>query len=172
MVLSDSLQYTYSGTRGGDLTTPDVPFDRSYDWGLDVFNALERQSGQARTYDAADHALTDSSIVLNVPDPFVTGYLRWTYDVQGRPATQVGFQGADSVGFNSYTYTPTGKPAENFRSQLLGGTWLRMSDWKSIAPRLTPINASRMFGASLRRWAARMPLSSTMTLTLMKRLWV
>ena len=77
---------------------------------------------------AADHALTDSSIVLNVPDPFVTGYLRWTYDVQGRPATQVGFQGADSVGFNSYTYTPTGKPAENFRSQLLGGTWYNTTE--------------------------------------------
>jgi len=95
---------------------------------LDAFNALELQTGHARAYDAADRALTDSSIVLNVPEPFVSDYLRWTYDSQGRTLTQVGFQGADSVGFNSYAYTVTGRPAQNFRSQLLGGSWYNTTE--------------------------------------------
>ncbi|MFZ1657279.1 MAG: hypothetical protein WAT61_00520, partial [Flavobacteriales bacterium] len=39
MVLSDSLEYTYTGERGGDLTT-ELKFDRSYQWSFDQFNVF------------------------------------------------------------------------------------------------------------------------------------
>lgn len=122
MVLSDSLQYTYTGERGGDLTT-ELKFDRSYQWSFDQFNVFALHSGHSRAYDSNDLVLTDSSLTLNVAPPVVTDYFRWTYDGQGRPATQVQFVGSDSTSFSSYSYTPSGKPAVNFRSQLSGGIW-------------------------------------------------
>ena len=128
LVLSDSLHYTYSGARGGDMGTSELQFDRSYHWGLGMSGSLALQNGHARTYDAVDHALTDSSVVFNGTDAIVTSFLRWTYDGQGRPVTQVGFQGPDSVGFTSYSYTATGKPEQTFRSQRVGGSWLNTTE--------------------------------------------
>lgn len=128
MVLSDSTRYEYSGQRGGDLTTPDLKFDRSFDWGLDFMGALELQSGRSRSYDGQENMLTDTSIVINVPYPYVTSYMRWTYDAEGRPTSRVWFSSGDSINYTTYAYTATGKPAVNFNSSLTNGTWYNTTE--------------------------------------------
>lgn len=128
MVLSDSTRYEYSGQRGGDLTTPDLKFDRSFDWGVDFMGELELQSGRARSYDGQENMLTDTSIVMNVPDPYVTSYMRWTYDAEGRPTSRVWFSNGDSINYATFAYTSTGKPAVNFNSSLTNGTWYNITE--------------------------------------------
>lgn len=128
MVLSDSMLYVFSGQRGGDLNTPELKFDRSYDWGMDFMGNLELQSGQARTYDVQDNKLTDTSIVMNVPNPFVTAYMRWSYDAVGRPTSRVWFSNGDSINYATYAYTSSGKLANHFYSSLTSGTWYNTTE--------------------------------------------
>ena len=120
-VLLDSAFYTYSGGRGGDLTTLDLMYDVSFHWQL-AGGALTLTDGHARLYNGLDQVAADTSFPFpRTPGAF--SFVRWTYDGQGRPATEVWFSGADSLFYRSRTYTPSGKPATVFVSQPYQGSW-------------------------------------------------
>jgi hypothetical protein len=121
LVLLDSVFYTYSEGRGGDLTTPDLLYDESFHWQRSngTFTLID---GHARLYNALDQVAVDTSFAFpRTPGAF--SFVRWTYDGQGRPSTEVWFSGVDSIFYRTRTYTPSGKPATVFVSQPYQGAW-------------------------------------------------
>jgi hypothetical protein len=121
LVHLDSTYYTYSGERGGDLTSVDPLFDRSYHWQR-TNGSLSFTDGHVRFYNGLDQVVVDTSLQFPLA-PWAFSFVRWTYDEQGRPATEVWFSGSVSVFFRERTYTLSGKPATLFVSQPYEGAW-------------------------------------------------